>query len=83
VRRQRHIPRIPAEHLPVDQDRDVPVGRPDDVRPERLTPFVEELAKRVDALHRRLDVHDPVGGVRRGGAGRAPAPPALLTAVTG
>ena len=42
----------------------MPVRRPDHVRPEPLAPFVEELAERVRPLHRRLDVHDPVGGVR-------------------
>ena len=42
---------------------DPPADRADLVGGERLVPLVEEVAQRVDALGRRLDVDDPVGGV--------------------
>ncbi len=42
---------------------DMPAGRPDLPRPERQAPLVEEVAQGVDAVHRRLDVDNAVGGM--------------------
>ena len=72
----------------------MPVRRPDDVRPERLAPFVEELAKRVGA---GSPPRFPACRCWRGGPPRWPGcilalaavlavlgvAPALLTVVTG
>src|SRR6185312_12329631 len=52
---------VALEHLPVHDHGHLPVRRAHLGRPERLPPLVEELAERIGALHRRLDVDDPVG----------------------
>src|SRR5438105_4145071 len=64
VRGQRDRSRIAAEAHPVHVSvhrsgrRTNPGGR------ERLLPDVEVVSERVEALNRRLDVDDPVAGVR-------------------
>jgi imidazole glycerol-phosphate synthase subunit HisF len=64
VRVQRDVTRVALVHLPVVDGHHVPLGRADLVRAERLAPDVEEVAQRVGALDRRLDVDDAVSGVR-------------------
>ena len=61
---QRDVARVALVHLPVVDGYHVPAGRADLVRAERLAPYVEEVAQRVGALDRGLDVDDAVGGVR-------------------
>jgi imidazole glycerol-phosphate synthase subunit HisF len=64
VRGQRDVTRVAQEDLPVVDGHHVPARRADLVRAERLAPDIEEVAQRVGALDRRLDVDDAVGGVR-------------------
>jgi hypothetical protein len=60
---QRNVARIGRIPLAVIDGDDLPGGRADLVRAERLAPYVEEITERVGPLDRGLDVDDAVGGV--------------------
>src|SRR5260370_472889 len=63
VRGERDVRGVALVHLAVVDHGNVPAGRAGLARPERLAPFVEEVAQGVGALNRRLDVDDAVRGV--------------------
>src|ERR1700730_7352364 len=60
---ERHVARVSLEELAGVHHGDLALGRAYLARAEGLPPFVEELAERVGALNRRLDVNDAVGRV--------------------
>src|SRR6266851_4172859 len=57
---QRDVARVALIHLAVVDRHDMALDRPERRWSERLAPLVEEVAKRVGAVDRRLDVNDAV-----------------------
>ncbi len=60
---ERDVTRVPLVHLAVVQSDHMAGCRANRVRSERQAPFVEEVAQRVGALDRGLDVDDAIGRV--------------------
>src|SRR5260370_8738378 len=61
---ERGIRRVAAVNLAVLDGCDPSMGGPDLRRAERLAPLGKEIAEGVFAVNWRLDVNDPVGGMR-------------------
>src|SRR5262249_24432264 len=55
---------VAVVELAVVDDRDVPLGRANLAGPQRLAPYVEEVAERVGPADWRLGMDDAVAGVR-------------------
>src|SRR5258705_4177206 len=76
---ERDVARVALIHLAVVDRHDMALDRPERRWSERLAPLVEEVAKRVGAVDRRLDVDDAVRrmGVQPVQAGSSPGKRAL------
>src|SRR5690242_5008911 len=62
--RDRDVARVAVIDLVVVDRGDVPLLRADLTGPQRLSPYLEEVAQREGPVDRRLGVDDAVGGVR-------------------